>query len=209
MVNWACATGMDFYYDTEMIEKATVGTAGHKRWTYGMSEWGLTLYSLTVIVPTPTMYTVFDSLLESLRKIGLDIELIFEDSVGNLKVLSGRCMIPRTAISASENGFSSDTIELKGDGTFTIGTTLSTPGPSLTTDVKVINYTSASGGENTLTFPATIGKEILYVARDGVGKEVITVGTPNDKQVKWNSGSGEFTLPYDMQQGEWLYIEYQ
>lgn len=209
MVYFACATGVDFYHDTEMVEKATVGMAGWKGYTYGLSEWGFSLTSLSVIVPTTTMLTVFHTLLESLRKNGIDMELIFEDPDGNLKTITGRCLIPHTGISAQRTGFSQDTIEFKGDGAFEIATSLIAPSPAINTNVQVINYTSASGSETTLTYPETIGMDIISFARDGIGKEVITVGSPNDKQVKWASGTGVFTLPYDTGVGEWIYIEYQ
>jgi hypothetical protein len=209
-IPFACATSVDFYYDTELIEKATVGMYGFKSWISGMGEWGMTLNTVTYVQPTTESYTVFDTLLDSLRKIGLFIELSFEDNDGNLKTITGHVLIPHTGITSPVDGFSEDTIEFKGDGAFAINTELITP-DTADTEVKTPIDFTAAGGETSLTYPELIGATLLYVGRDGTGKEVIQSDDPNDKQVKFISTTGTifFAASDPLGPGEWILILYK
>src|SRR5688500_808455 len=105
MVPFACATSLEFYYDTELIEKSTVSSAGFSEWAGSMGTWGKTHGTVTHIVKTG-YYTVFDTLLDALRKQGLFVELSFEDEIGNIKTITGTVLIPHTGISAGVEGFS-------------------------------------------------------------------------------------------------------
>lgn len=209
-IPFACATAVEFYYDSELKEKATVGMQGFKSFVCGIGEWGLTLSSVTHILPPvgSSMYTVFDSLLQSLRKAGLDIQLIWEDKEGNLKTITGHVMIPHTGINSPVDGFSEDTIEMKGSGSFAISTTLITPGNS-TSDVQPPIGYYGIGGELSVTFPQLILVEPLLVFRDGLEREIITVGTPTSKQVKYDSASGTISWTDPLGPGEWVNILYK
>lgn len=187
-VPFACATSVDFYYDTEMIEKATVGMAGFRGFEAGLGEWGLTLNTVTHAVFGNNAYTVFDTLLQSLRKNGLDIRLTFEDNSANLQVITGHVLIPHTGISSPVDGFSEDDIELKGDGAFALTTSIVNP-PSHDFEVKKLEYYSV-GGEQQLTFSDLIGRTILYMGRDGIGRDEINIGNPTDKQFYFNPTLG-------------------
>lgn len=204
-IPFACATALEFSYDSELIERAGVGLGSFKGFVSGMGEWGLTLSSVTHVLPTTTMYTVFDTLIESLRRSGLNIRLSFEDNDGNLKVITGHVLIPHTGIASPVDGFSEDTIEMKGDGSFAISTTLITPVPNNNDVQDPIDYTSISGGETSLTYPALIGRTIIYFGVDGVDKEVIAVGVPTDKQVKFDSSTGTLSFSALMPQN-WVHI---
>lgn len=206
-VGFACATSVDFFYETEMIEKATVGMAGHRSWTYGMSSWGGSLQSVTHAVGTNNMLTVFDTLLYSLRKTGLDIRLKYEDNNGNLQVITGHILIPKTGIASPVDGFSEDTIDFIGNGTFALTTTIIDPddeaGKLMTFDV------TSAGGELTITVPDTINRELITFTRDGIGQEVLTSGTPLAKQVKHDASTGVIYLPNATNPDEWLFGIYQ
>jgi len=209
-IPFACVTSLEFYYDTELIEKATVGLQGFKSYVSGMGEWGFTLSTVThVVPPSGTMYTVFDTLLLSLRKNGLDIRTIYQDNNGNLIEITGHVMIPHTGIASPVDGFSEDTIEMKGSGAFALSTTLTNPGTTNTDLQDPIDYTSPAGGETDFTDPDLVGATLVYVGRDGIDHEVITVGTPNAKQVKFITATGTIVFASPLSQDEWIHILYK
>ena len=55
----------------------------------------------------------------------------------------------------------------------------------------VYNFT-ASGGETGFTNPSLIGKTLLGVFKDGIAYKVIYTGTPQPKEVKYTSTTGNF-----------------
>jgi len=207
MVPFACATSLEFYYDTEMIEKSTVSSAGFTEWAGGMGTWGLTLGTVTHILK-PGYYTVFDTLLDALRKLGLLIELSFDDEAGNIKTITGTVLIPHTGLSAGVDGFSEDDVEMIGSGGFTLNTTLFTPDQT-EYEVQRYPYTSSVGGETSVGNAILINREILSVEIDGVGKELILAGDPTDKQAKYVQGTGTILLPYPLSPTEWVLILYK
>jgi SPP1 family predicted phage head-tail adaptor len=65
--------------------------------------------------------------------------------------------------------------------------------PMDTGNIKVFNYT-AIGGEFQFTENSLIGKSVFNVFKDGIQMVIITVPGPVDKEVYYNSGTGEFTF---------------
>lgn len=206
-IPFACQTSLDFYYDTELIEKTTVSSGRFKEWAAGLGEWGFALNLVTHAAPVTTMLTVFDTLLEALRKNGLDVRAIYEDTDGNMATITGHVLIPHTGITSAVEGFSEDDIELKGSGAFSLLTQLQTP-PNDDEEVFPISPVVPEGNLETV-IPELVGvpvSEILSFERDGIGKQIIVVGDPTDKQVKYVQADGKFILPYPAGAGEWFLI---
>lgn len=209
-VPFACATSVEFSYETELKEKASPGQGGFREYVAGLGDWGITLNTVTHIVPSsPPMLTVFYTLLAQVRKNGLDIRLTFEDENANLQVITGHVLIPSTTIASPVDSFSEDTIEMKGSGSFALSQTLINPSSGNSDVFPPIDYTSASGGETSLNYSALINRTILAVMRDGINYEVITTGTPNAKQVKFNAGVGDILFSFPLSIGEWVHILYK
>lgn len=210
-VPYACAVSIDFYRDKETIETSTVDSAGESEFEYGMGSWGATLNGVSHIVPNgATGITVFEMIQKQLNKDVADLRITFEDGEGNLKVLTGRALLPHIGISAGSEGFSEDDVELKGTGVLTIDTELIDPVVN-TSEVQKIEYT-ATGGEFTITDSALIGKaksEILHVHRDSIILEVIDVGTPTDRQVKIIAGTGTLSFLSELNTDEFVLILYK
>lgn len=72
-----------------------------------------------------------------------------------------------------------------------------------------IEYTGV-GGENGFTDSQLINKRILAVYKDGVEfSEIITSGTPVNKQVKYTTGTGAILFPMTIEPGEEIAVLYQ
>jgi len=208
-VEWVCATSVEFYFDSELDEITTADSPNMKEFELGIGEWGFTLNTVSVAAPSTVAYTVFDSILESLRKNGLDVEISFEDDLGNVKAITGYALIPHTGINANVVGFSEDDIEFKGSGAFAISEVLVTPVDELD-EPEVIEITDSiiPVDGTTGNVPQLIGltKDDVIYERDGIGKEVIDSGTPTDKQVLIDFTTGNITLPYPKYTDEWHQI---
>ncbi len=209
---FACATSAAFNFDQELIEKTTPVSGRNKEFTTGLGEWGVTMTNVTYVVPESEMYTVWDMLLESVRRNPVDMELSFTDSEGNIKTITGQCVMPRIGITAPADGFVEDDIEMRGSGGFSIGEEILSPVPNIN-EVRQYEYI-ATGGETSITYADLIGRELLGVWR-GYPLEIITTGTPTDRQVKFSSGVGALYFsspmvgPVDGMQGEYILILYK
>lgn len=208
---YACAISVTYTREREAIETSTVDSAGESEFEYGMGSWGATLNGVTHIVPTAgSGITAFDILDMMNSKMVAEIELAFEDEEGNIKTITGRALIVHLGLDAGSEGFSEDDIELKGTGVPTINTALIDPS-IIDTEVFKLEYTAA-GDEETLHFDELVGKnktQILHVHRDISNLEVIDVGTPTDKQIKFISATGNLSLPYPAGAGEYFLILYK
>ena len=205
----ACATGGSVNIKSEIIYKTVVGSGRWRDRDTRLSEWDGNLTGVTHIVPLSTMYTVFDISLESIRTNGLNIQIAFVDGNSNLQVLSGHVLFPNIGITWGAEGFSEDSIEFVGNGPLTFSNTLITP-PVNNNEVKAGDYT-ATGGEVEITLPAdVIGRTLLGVWR-AYPLDIITVGTPTELQVKFDSATPKliFASTAPLSTGEYIYYQYK
>ena len=72
-----------------------------------------------------------------------------------------------------------------------------------------INY-SATGGENYFTNTLLQGKSIIDVNRDGIScSEILTSGTPVDKECLYTSAQGKITFASNLEPNEKIFVLYQ
>lgn len=76
------------------------------------------------------------------------------------------------------------------------------------TGVNQVFDITADGEETIIADSELIGKDVVFVSREGIGIEVITSGTPNGSQVAYDSGSGSLTFGTVLSPGEWVHVIY-
>lgn len=206
---FACATAMSFSYDTELIEKATVNMAGFRSYKSGFSDCSATLNSVTNISYGSEL-TVFYTLLQTIRKQGLDIQMVWQDDVGNLKVISGHAFIPHTGITVDIAGFSEDDIQFKFSGGVQMTTTLISNTTTNGTMQTPIYYTFPSNGATSYQNNLLINVHVVHVERNGIGQKEIAAGTPSANEFKYIAGTGTIQLDSNnpSSAGETLFIAY-
>lgn len=191
MVGYACATSCSFYCDDELIEKADVNGGRFKQFASRRAEWGMSIAGITHVAYSASAFTVFDSLIMALRASGLDVEMAFVDSLGNIKTISGHVLIPHTGINSSVDNFSEDEIDFKGSGPFTMAETLLNP--TSEGEMKTIELwgdgTNAYVQDNLLIGEAVVPPNGA-VFRAGAFYKVITTGTPGPLEAKFTTGTG-------------------
>lgn len=205
-VPFACATTIEVTISAELVPATTVTSGSYRAFRPRFNEWGLSLSTVSHIKATGK-YTVFHTLLGQIRKEGLYIQAIFESNEGDLQVLRGHVYPVETTITGAPEGFSMGDMEFKGNGELLLSSELITPDTN-NYEVKKYDYT-ATGGEMSISDSLLIARTIVGFFRDGSEREVITAGTPNDKQVKYLAGSGTFVFPFDLGATEHILIQYK
>ena len=203
---FACSTDVSFYLEEEQIEITTQESGRWREWDGGLSTWGLTLRGVTHVAPLTAKNTVFDVLLEAIRRQGAKLQVVFEDGEGNLKVFIGKARIPSIGINAGATGFATDEIEFIGNGGLQIGSIIIDE-PENTNEVKSYEYVAA-GGESSINYADFIDRTFLGVFR-GFPHEMITTGSPSDVQAKVDGVVGEVLFSYAMSAGEYTLIQYK
>lgn len=213
LIPFVCSTTIDFTYTRDLITKTTVSSGKFREYAYGLGEWGFTLGTITHVKPKTEMYTVFDMM--ELMKGGqsLDVELSFIDAEGNAITLSGTVLIPSVGISSPVEDFSEDDLEFKGSGAFEITKEVITTDPGGSTGdyvrdgIRPLNI-DTDVETNVITNTQLAGKNVFEVLVDGIGKKIITVGDPDDKQVKYLTDGGSLIFSYALPVGTWVLVLY-
>lgn len=195
-VDFACATGMSMTVSTELIPATTVGNGRYRSYKPRLTDTQVTLTGITYIQKgNPGDYvTAFDTISETLRNEGLNLEITFSDEQMRTKVLRLFAWIPNTTINADVEDFSDFEITFQASGHYQIDDFIT---PSLNDNVKTYQYT-ATGGETSVSSADLVGRTLLSVLREAVSPlMIITSGTPGIKQVKFSSGAGRMDFSAD------------
>lgn len=197
---FACARTVVFSMDSEIDETTNPSSPAWRRYKpSGMNGWTIDLNAITVLQdPVSTLWFSWELMLEAIRANGLDIKVEFTDKDGNSRYATGFVFIPKSGISGSADDISESDISFLGSGSLTWDGTLL---PSITMGVKRISWVTTGSEPNVLQDNGMIGlaaTDIYEVSLEGDDKyKVITVGTPTERQVLFNSGAGTLTFKND------------
>lgn len=185
-----CATDCEFRRTPEIIEKTTTTSGLFKEFAIRREEWEISVSGLTKI-ENDTSLSFFYMLQSSVRRQLQDIRITFEDNDGNNKQIQGDMLIGEESISASAIDFANGSIFFKGSGEFSI-TAVSDPPPG-TVDI-FSDYWIPSNGNNYVDGNSVVysyllgaGDELLEVDVEGTQFDIITSGSPGNRQCKLNT----------------------
>lgn len=129
------------------------------------------------------------------------------DEGGNVYTDEGRIILTNSSDTGTYNDAATFAIDFVGTGALTQIfeiTPVQNPNPDMRYE-----YTGG-GGETAFEDAALIGKYILHVDKDGVGRSrIITSGTPVNKEVRYTSASGEFLFAQAFEPGEEAVVIYR
>jgi hypothetical protein len=201
-----CSTTCSLQVTTELIDTTATTNGKYNAYLPTFTDASLSLSGITYIERDGTEgFTVFDTTTEQLRNSGLNIEMSFTDQQGRTRSIRMFVFITNTVINGDVEDFSDWELELQASGGYEIENFI-TP---TTSEVRTVEYL-ATGGETSFTDPDLVGRTIIEFNREAAGKQVITAGTPTDKQVKYTSGLGKMevaaTNPFNP--GEYVLVIY-
>jgi len=204
--HYACGRSCTFNISTEFIETSV---AGHgKTSTFAPTKNSFTGSIDGLMDLNPSGKLSFPDLQQ--RQLAHQILLMRwqrTDESGNVYTSEANFYISNSTDEGSFDNANIFSIELKGTGT---PIQVFTPTATLNSSKVKREPLTGVGGENTITKPALIGKDILEVVKDGLGyAKIILTGTPIGKEVKYTSSTGSFEFAQQWEPGEEGYVLYQ
>ena len=201
-----CARSGTFNTTAETIETSISGTGVWRTYEYTALTWTASFEGLIFLYGTNEL-TASDIRAFQFSREKILLRYQRTDTAGNVYTDEGYGLITGVSDSGDYQSAVSFTIEFRGTGPLVI---VYTPTPiDPTAKVKRIEYTGSSG-ETFFTSASLIGRDILDVVVDGIGRsKIITAGTPVGQEAKYTSGTGRIDLPVGLVSGTEVYVLYQ
>ena len=201
-----CGTSCSFQTNAEDIETSITGSGVWRTYEYVALTWTCSFEGV-ILLDGVNQLSVQDlrSYQYSRQKVLLRFQR--EDQDSNVYTDEGYALITQIGDTGAVDSMATFTVDLKGTGPLT---SVIVPTPvDPTKKVKRIEYTGVSG-ETSFTNALLIGKDILDVVVDGIGRsQIILSGTPVDQEARYHSGTGEIELPIPLDAGIEVYVLYQ
>ena len=201
-----CARSGSFNTTAETIETSISGTGVWRTYEYTALTWTASFEGLIFLDGTNEL-TASDIRAFQFSREKILLRYQRTDTAGNVYTDEGYGLITGVSDSGDYQSAVSFTIEFRGTGPLVI---VYTPTPiDPTAKVKRLEYTGTSG-ETFFTSASLIGRDILDVVVDGIGRsKIITAGTPVGQEAKYTSGTGRIDLPIGLESGTEVYVLYQ
>lgn len=202
---YLCATDCEVHFTTELIRRTSPSAGSSAKYKARMTDTTASLSGVTQVLPVESGWTVFDLIGETVRKNGVDLEMEFLDSVGNYRLITGHALMPDIDISASMGDFARDSIDFQFSGAPGV---FNEPPPNYQT-TSTVNWELFRGtnGETGITDNRLIGRAKVAVHR-GDWLNVITTGTPDVQQVKFNNSTGQLLFSVPIGPGEPVFYQW-
>jgi tail tube protein len=194
-----CATDFSYRVAQDVVLATAPGSGfWRQRRRRGISEWTVDLSGITKIDNTDGQASWFYMVQESVRGTIVEIQLLYEDTLGNSVTIEGSAIIPDMILTASVQGFVEGTINFQGTGEPTMSTTPPVPESGVCAVQESIVLTLAEGATSvTSALLTTDNAQVLWVTRSGFGLIPIPSGTPLNDQFVVNYATGAVTFATD------------
>ena len=201
-----CGQSCNLSTNAEDIETSITGSGNWRTYEYVALSWTAQLNGLVFLQMTNTL-SLAD--LRSYQASRTKVLMRFQrtDESGNVYTDEGMAIITSVQDTGDLNGAATFSLSLKGTGPITM---IFTPTPiNPNAKVKRFEYT-AVGGETHFSDGLLVGKDVLDIVCDGIGRSrIITAGTPVDQEAKYDSAGGEVTFPAALEPNTEVYVLYQ
>ena len=201
-----CARSGSFTTSAETIETSITGTGSWRTYEYTSLTWSATFDGLIFLDGTNQL-TVSDIRALQYARTKILLRFTRTDTANNVYTEEGYAIITGVSDSGDYQSAQQFTLDMRGTGPLTI---VYTPTPiDPTAKVKRLEYTGTAG-ETFFTSASLIGRDVLDVVVDGIGRsKIITAGTPVDQEAKYTSGTGRIDVPIPLVAGTEVYVLYQ
>ena len=200
----ACAKEITVTTTTDKIELAPYTNGYWRSYIYGRTTGVITGNGITKIVVPGSNYSIFDLIDYQTNHFPVLARYNLTDPQGNARQYDVPCLIDEinlTGVTGSNTNYSF-TLSMNGDPSFD-QTTVNPP----LTDVDSFGYT-ATGGEVEISDAVLIGVDVIDVRRNGIGLEVILIGTPTGSQVKFIPATGSLEFTFALGVDEYILVIY-
>lgn len=200
----ACGTSATINITADKIELAPYSSGKWRSYEYGRVTGTISTSGLIKINAGASAYGPLELLDFQLSFLKVLTKYVISDTNGNSKTYEVNCLVDDFTIETEAGGTAtySMTMTMTSDPTFI--QTAPDPGGI---DVEAWEY-NATGGETTISNASIINDEVLDIRRNGIGLEIISVGTPTGNQVKYISNTGSFEFGMALGVDEWILVIY-
>ena len=207
-VPFGAATNCTFSTSVDQVEVTTTNSDSFKEYLGSQISWGISADGFIAL--SDYSYLFLLTKLKNKEQITVKFQIDNDNGDGSdalgYSVFNGLCNIVSLDMTGPVEGASTYSVNLLGTGAYTITGTQVTPGGIVieTSNVIMSQYT-ATGGETTVTFSATIGGVCLSVTRGGMEVRTIqTSGTPTGENVTFNASTGVLTFARALEADEFV-----
>lgn len=191
-----CAVSCSFNYQNELIGKTDVNAGLFRKKRVRISDCSGTVEGVMTTASEATRLSIVRFLQEAVRRTENDLRFSYQDSNGNYIRIIGKFLVETIGLTAAVGDFCDFDMNLQGTGGIEI-TSIGNPAlacPEMFSDwwETTPGASSISGaGEGGLNFA---GHEVLEVDREGLQHDIITTGTPGNREAKYTGGA---TISFD------------
>jgi hypothetical protein len=203
---YACGLSCTYTEATSFIETSVKGSG---KWEESIPQKNSATGSITGITTLNKVNTLALSDLRNLQRNHTKLNVKFQRTDNDANVYTDEffCYISNSSDEGPNDGLNTFTVDFKVTGPVT---SVFVPTP-INPFGKVKRYEySGTGGEFSFSSSLLIGKDVLEVVKDGLGRaELITSGTPNNNQAKYTSATGTIEVAMAFEPDEKAYVLYQ
>lgn len=191
-IPFACSTSCDFNIETSEQEVTNINSAYWRDFKPDVSEWSVSCGGFIIL---NNQWNYLEQFNQILTRETFLAKFVIDDN-GSLAIVSGNVFVKSLQLAAPDGQPGTYSNKLRGRGEPSIAGAVVTPSGIIisSTTVQAATY-SATGGETSFAMnPSQVGKQCLYISRGGVTvDDIITSGTPNANQVKFDTVTGLIT----------------
>lgn len=207
-IPFGAATNCSFEVSVEQKEVTSQSSAWFREYKNDVASWSINADGFVAL--SEYSYLFLAQLQLDRESILIKFQIDNDNGDGSetlgYTVFTGTANISSLSLSAGVEAASTYSVSLQGSGAYTITGTQVTPGGIVieTSNVIMSQYT-ATGGETTVTFSATIGGVCLSVTRGGMEVRTIqTSGVPTGENVTFNASTGVLTFARALEADEFV-----
>lgn len=206
-IPFACSTNATFSVEVEQKEVTSQSSAWYREYRNDIAYWQIICDGLVTL----DNYGYLFLLQQQQARETILVKFVIDNGVDGLVIISGNANLTSLSINGPYKDIATYSVTLQGTGAYgTSGTSISPSGVVIVGGSVYSKGYTAAGGETTITWTDMIGKTCLYVSRGGIDvQNIITIGTPIDEEVKWDTLTGVLTFSRVLGSGEYVRALFQ
>lgn len=192
-----CASSCGFSYENEIIGKTDVNAGLFRKKRVRISDCRGNVSGVITTSSSATRLSVVHFSQEAIRRSEVDMQFVFEDGDANVIVIQGLFLVQAVDLSSDVAAFAEFSLNLEGTGGIDV-TEIQPPGDVVCEQIFSDWWTTTPGasgisgtGNAGLSFA---GHDVIEVDREGLEHDIVTSGTPGNRQAKYTGGS---TITFD------------
>jgi hypothetical protein len=192
-----CSSSCSFEFENEIIGKTDVNAGLFRKKRVRISDCRGSVSGIMITESEATRLSIFHFMQEAIRRSEVDLQFVFEDTSGNVKIIQGLFIIATIGLSSDIQAFGEFDLQFEGTGGIVISSI--DPPPDVVCETIFSDWWTTTPGESGISGTGHAGRsfaghDVIEVDREGLEHDIVTTGTPGNRQAKYTGGS---TITFD------------